>query len=94
MELKFTTSDYYGNLIKERSKLADRIKEIDEEIQAKENEIIKGKFDKAIRLLKECADYLYDGDFEIRCPECGEAISLDYEDVVDNLETWGKESDL
>ena len=60
----------------------------------KKNEIIKGKFNKAIRLLKECADYLYDGDFEIRCPECGEAISLDYEDVVDNLETWGKESDL
>lgn len=94
MELKFTTGDYYGNLIKERTRLADRIKEIDEEIQAKENEIIKGKFDKAIRLLKECADYLYNSEFEIRCPDCEEIISLDYEDVVDNLEKLGKESGL
>lgn len=94
MELKFTTSDYYENLIKERSKLADRIKEIDEEIQAKENEIIKGKFNKAIRLLKECSDYLYDSDFEIRCPECDEAILLDCEDIIDNLEKMGKECGL
>ena len=83
----------YEELKTEREKLLKRVDEINRTLDEFEKEVIKGKFNKAIRLLQECTDYLYNGDIEIRCPECDEEISFGYEDVVNDLEKLGRSFD-
>lgn len=80
----------YEELKIEKEKLLKRVDEINKTLEDFEKEVIKGKFNKAIELLNECADYLYNGDIEIRCPECDKEISFGYEDVVNDLEKLGR----
>ena len=80
----------YEELKTEKEKLLKRVDEINKTLADFEKEVIKGKFNKAIELLQECTNYLYNGDIEIRCPECDEEISFGYEDVVNDLEKLGR----
>lgn len=84
----------YEELKTEKEKLLKRVDEINKTLEDFEKEVIKGKFNKAIRLLRECNDYLHNSDIEIRCPECDEEISFGYEDAVNDLEKLGKDCGL
>jgi len=84
----------YEELRNEREKLLKRVDEINKTLDAFEQEVIKGKFNKAIKLLNECADYLYNGDIEIRCPECDERVTVSFDEMIEKLEAMGKDCGL
>ena len=84
----------YEDLKTEREKLLKRVDEINRALDAFEQEIIKGKFNKAIRLLKECSDFLYDNNIEIRCPKSNEIITISFDEIVEELEAIGKDCGL
>lgn len=77
-------------LLTKRAEALNSVAELDKEIKSMEKIIYKGKFDKALRLLKECLPYLrYEtAEFECECDECGHTnyFDVDFEEIYEGLE--------
>ncbi len=73
-------------LMKKKEELLKNLDEVTKSLNRFDEIVYKGKFEKAIHLLKEVLDYLAYPTINIECEECGctNAIDLDY--VIDELE--------
>ena len=81
----------YKTLLAEKEALTKRLAEVDEKIEKFNKGIYKGKFEKAIKLLKECSEYLGDPFVmtnQIECEVC-DTVSIErihYKEIVDCLD--------
>ena len=75
-----------AELERQKETLTAKLKEVTERLDKFDETIYKGKFEKAIKLLKECAEYLNYAYVEFECEDCGHCFDLDIEVVIYELE--------
>ena len=75
-----------AELEKQKETLTAKLKEVTEQLNNFDKIVYKGKFEKAIKLLKECAEYLNYAYAEFECEDCGHCFDLEIEVVIDALE--------
>lgn len=75
-----------AELEKQKESLTARLKEVTEHLNKLDEIVYKGKFEKAIHLLKEVLDYLTYPTINIECEECDCTIEVDLEYVIEELE--------
>lgn len=73
-------------LIKQRDNLTARLREVTDRLNKFDETIYKGKFGKAIDLLKEVLDYLSYPTVDIECEDCGAMLAVDLDIIIDGLE--------
>lgn len=73
-------------LIKKKEQLLKSLDEVTKSLDRFDEIVYKGKFEKAIHLLKEVLDYLTYPTINIECEECDCSIEVDLEYVIDELE--------
>lgn len=80
-------------LIAEKERLTARLKEVTSALDNLDNEIYRGKFRKAMRLLKECMPVMQGEIAEIEgyCDDCDHAVfsEVEYEEICHQLEMMG-----
>ena len=78
-------------LIEQRDNLKKKLDEVQEQLYNFDTEVYKGKMAKAIKLLGECLDYLNYPTVPLECPECGKLTDIDFDEVIDGLQTLYRE---
>jgi hypothetical protein len=79
-------------LIKKKEQLLKSLDEVTKSLNHFDEIVYRGKFEKAIYLLKEVLlEYLNYPTINLECPECGENIEFDLEWIIDGLENLCKE---
>ena len=73
-------------LIKKKEQLERSLNEVMKTLDHLDRIAYKGKFEKAIFLLKELLDYLVFPAITIECNECGETIEVELDTVISELE--------
>ena len=73
-------------LIKKKEQLLKSLDEVTKSLDRFDEIVYKGKFEKAIHLLKEVLDYLTYPTINIECEECDCTIEVDLEYVIEELE--------
>ena len=72
-------------LLKKKEQLIKNLNEVTETLKYFDD-IVKGKFEKAIHLLKEVLDYRTYPPIYVKCEECDEDIEVDLDTVIYELE--------
>jgi len=75
-----------AELEKQKESLTAKLKEVTDRLNKIDETVYKGKFEKAIHLLKEVLDYLVYPTVNIECEDCGCTNAIDLEYVIDELE--------
>jgi hypothetical protein len=79
-------------LIKKKEQLLKSLDEVTQSLNRFDEIVYKGKFEKAIKLLGECLDYLNYPIVKLRCPDSKETvIEFDLDEVIDGLQTLYRE---
>lgn len=78
-------------LMQQRDNLKKRLDEVQEQLNKFDTEVYGGKMAKAIKLLGECLDYLNYPTVPLRCPECDRDIDIDFDEIIDGLQTLYRE---
>ena len=73
-------------LIKKKEQLLKNLDEVTKSLDRFDEIVYKGKFEKAIHLLKEVLDFLSYPTISIECEECDCTIEVDLDYVIDELE--------
>ena len=73
-------------LMKKKEQLLKSLDEVTKSLNRFDEIIYKGKFEKAIDLLKEVLGYLTYPTISIECDECEANIEVDLDYVIDELE--------
>ena len=73
-------------LMKKKEQLLKSLDEVTKSLNHFDEIVYRGKFEKAIRLLKEVLDYLSYPTITIECEECECSNEVDLEYVIDELE--------
>ena len=81
-----TTELTREQLIKKKEQLERSLNEVMKTLDHLDRIAYKGKFEKAIFLLKELLDYLVFPVITIECNECGETIEVELDTVISELE--------
>ena len=81
-----TTELTREQLIKKKEQLERSLNEVMKTLDHLDRIAYKGKFEKAIFLLKELLDYLVFPVITIECNECGETIEVELDTVICELE--------
>ncbi len=72
-------------LIKKKEQLLKSLDEVTKSLNRFDEIVYKGKFEKAIHLLKEVLNYLTYPSIPVECEECDCTIEVDLEYVIDEL---------
>lgn len=75
----------YEALLAEKQKLSEKLSDINKELEDMKKVIVRGKVEKAIALLNECASHISNYliiDCDSYCEDCGAKVSLEL-DVYD-----------
>lgn len=75
-----------AELEKQKESLTAKLKEVTDRLHKIDEIVYKGKFEKAIHLLKEVLNYLTYPTINVECEECGCSIEVDLEWIIDELE--------
>lgn len=78
-------------LMKKKEELLKSLDEVTKSLNRFDEIIYKGKFEKAIRLLGECLDYLNYPTVPLECPDCELEMDIDLDEVIDGLQTLYRE---
>ena len=81
-----TTQVTREQLIKKKEQLLKSLDEVTKTLKHLDKVVYKGKFEKAIYLLKEVLDYLVYPTISIECEECGADIEVELDTVIYGLE--------
>ena len=81
-----TTELTREQLIKKKEQLERSLNEVMKTLDHLDKIAYKGKFEKAIFLLKELLDYLGFPIITVECNECGETIEVELDTVIRELE--------
>lgn len=73
-------------LIKKKEQLLKSLDEVTKSLNRLDEIVYKGKFEKAIHLLKEVLDYLTYPTINVECEECGVSIEVELDTVIYELE--------
>lgn len=87
-----TTELTREQLIKKKEQLERSLNEVMKTLDHLDRIAYKGKFEKAIFLLKEVLDYLTFPTINVECYECGETIEVELDTVIYELEKLCKSS--
>lgn len=85
-----TTQLTREQLIKKKEQLERNLNEVMKTLDHWDKIVYKGKFEKAIFLLKETLDYLVFPIITVECYECGETIEVELDTVICELENLCK----
>ena len=80
----------YEEMKAKKEALEKDLGKLNKEMKVYEDTMYEGKLNKAIKLLEEYG-YYYDISTtvgEMRCPECGETIEVELEDIIEMLEEF------
>ena len=80
-----------AELERQKESLTAKLKEVTDRLEKFDETIYKGKFEKAIKLLGECLDYLNYPTVPIECPRCERTEDIDLDEVIDGLQTLYRE---
>lgn len=72
-------------LIKKKEQLLKSLDEVTKSLNRFDEIVYKGKFEKAIQLLKEVSCYLTYPTINVECEECGCSIEVDLDIIIDEL---------
>ena len=78
-------------LMKKKEQLLKSLDEVTKSLDRFDEIVYKGKFEKAIHLLKEVLNYLSYPTITIECEECECNNEVDLEYIIDGLENLYKE---
>ena len=81
-----TTEVTREQLIKKKEQLLKSLEEVTKTLNRLDKVVYKGKFEKAIYLLKEVLDYLVFPTISVECEECGVNIEVELDTVIYELE--------
>ena len=81
-----TTQVTREQLVKKKEQLLKSLDEVTKTLKHLDKMVYKGKFEKAIYLLKEVLDYLIYPTISIECEECGVDIEVELDTVIYELE--------
>lgn len=81
-----TTQVTREQLIKKKEQLLKSLDEVTKTLKHLDKMVYKGKFEKAIYLLKEVLDYLVFPTINVECEECGVSIEVELDTVIYELE--------
>ena len=81
-----TTQVTREQLIKKKEQLLKSLDEVTKSLNHLDKVVYKGKFEKAIYLLKEVLDYLVYPTINVECEECGANIDVELDTVIYELE--------
>lgn len=81
-----TTQITREQLIKKKEQLERSLNEVMKTLDHLDRMVYKGKFEKAIFLLKESLDYLVLPIITVECNECGETIEVELDTIIRGLE--------
>ena len=81
-----TTEVTREQLIKKKEQLLKSLDEVTKTLKHLDKIVYKGKFEKAIYLLKEVLDYLVFPTINVECEECGVNIEVELDTVIYELE--------
>ena len=73
-------------LEKQKENLTARLKEVTEQLNKLDETMYKGKFEKAIKLLTECTEYLGYTCAEFECEDCNHCFDVELEVIINELE--------
>ena len=85
-----TTEVTREQLIKKKEQLLKSLEEVTKTLNRLDKVVYKGKFEKAIYLLKEVLDYLVFPTINVECEECGVNIEVELDTVIYELENLYK----
>ena len=80
-----------AELERQKESLTAKLKEVTDRLEKFDETIYKGKFEKAIKLLGECLDYLSYPTVPLECPECERPIVIDLDEIIEGLQTLHRE---
>lgn len=78
-------------LIRKKEQLLKSLDEVTQSLNRFDEVVYKGKFEKAIKLLSECLDYLNYPTVPLECPDCERRSDFDLDEVIDGLQTLYRE---
>ena len=81
-----TTEVTREQLVKKKEQLLKSLDEVTKTLKHLDKMVYKGKFEKAIYLLKEVLDYLVFPTINVECEECGVNIEVELDTVIYELE--------
>ena len=81
-----TTEVTREQLVKKKEQLLKSLDEVTKTLKNLDKMVYKGKFEKAIYLLKEVLDYLVYPTIDVECEECGANIEVELDTVIYELE--------
>ena len=81
-----TTEVTREQLVKKKEQLLKSLEEVTKTLNHLDKVVYKGKFEKAIYLLKEVLDYLVFPTINVECEECGVSIQVELHTVIYELE--------
>ena len=81
-----TTQVTREQLVKKKEQLLKSLDEVTKTLKHLDKMVYKGKFEKAIYLLKEVLDYLVFPTINIECEECGMNIEVELDTIIYELE--------
>ena len=83
----------YEEMKAKKEALEKDLGKLNKEMKVYEDTMYEGKLNKAIKLLEECGYYyaMYTAVGEMRCPECGETIEVEFGDIIDMLKNFANE---
>ena len=81
-----TTQVTREQLIRKKEQLEKSLSEVTKTLEHLDSMTYKGKFEKAIFLLKELLDYLVFPTITIECYECGATIEVELDTIIYELE--------
>ena len=82
----------YEEIKAKKEALEKDLAELNKEMMVYEDTMYEGKLNKAIKLLEECGYYyaMYTTVGEMRCPECGETIQVEFEDIIEMFKEFAE----
>ena len=80
-----------AELERQKESLTARLKEVTDRLEKFDETVYKGKFEKAIKLLGECLDYLYYPTVPLECPDCECSFDYNLDEVIGGLQTLYRE---
>ena len=81
-----TTEVTREQLVKKKEQLLKSLDEVTKTLKHLDKMVYKGKFEKAIYLLKEVLDYLVFPTINVECEECGVSIEVELDTIIYELE--------
>ena len=85
-----TTEVTREQLVKKKEQLLKSLDEVTKTLKHLDKMVYKGKFERAIYLLKEVLDYLVFPTINVECEECGVSIEVELDTVIYELENLCK----